>query len=202
MSRLRSGKPYPLGLQIIAGFHGDALSPIRLGQYSFDSLWISTEERQSLLTFALPVFRVQLVREGLQAEEERAELSGPSEIVDVLSRYLEHEDREHFVILMLDVKNRLIGLHTVSIGTLNAALVSPREVFKAAILANAASVVLGHNHPSGDPTPSPEDHEVTERLRKAGAMLDIDVLDHVVVGDRGRFTSLRQQGFFSRKVQA
>ncbi len=176
--------------------------PIDVGQYSFDSLWLSEDERGAFAAFALPVFRVQLVREGVLHGSERPEMSGPSEIVSLLSRYLEHEDREHFVTLMLDVKNRLIGLHTVSIGTLNSALVCPREVFKAAILANAASLVLAHNHPSGDPTPSPEDHTVTERLRRAGALLDIDVLDHIVIGGGGRFTSLRQTGFFDGKAQS
>ena len=95
---------------------------------------------------------------------------------------------------MLDVKNRVIGIHTVSIGTLNASLVSAREVFKAAILCNAASIILAHNHPSGDLTPSPEDIQVTDVLRKAGKLLDIEVLDHVIVGEEGSHSSLRRLG--------
>jgi DNA repair protein RadC len=108
-----------------------------------------------------PVFRVQLVRE---AGVKRTGISDAHDAVALLRRYLEHEDREHFVTLMLDVKNQVIGIHTVSIGNLNSAIVSPREVFKAAILANAASIILGHNHPSGDTTPSLEDIQVTETL--------------------------------------
>lgn len=139
----------------------------------------------------LPVFRVQLVREtGI----ERVELEGPEDVAQIISHYLEHEDREHFVTMMLDVKNRVIGIHTVSIGTLNASLVSAREVFKAAILCNAASVILAHNHPSGDLTPSPEDLLVTETLAKAGAILDIQVLDHVIVGEMGAHHSLKRSG--------
>lgn len=137
------------------------------------------------------IYRVQLVRES---GAKRPNLDGPSDAAKILRRYLEHEDREHFVTLMLDAKNRVIGIHTVSIGTLNAAIISPREVFKAAILSNAASIILGHNHPSGDATPSPEDIQVTETLKKAGAILDIEVLDHVIVGEEGTFCSLKIAG--------
>ena len=108
--------------------------------------------------------------------------------------YLDEEDREHFVSMMLDAKNKVIGIYTVSIGTLCCTVVSPREVFKAAILANAASIIVAHNHPSGDVTPSPEDIQVTATLKQAGKLLDIEVLDHVIVGEDGAFTSLRQLG--------
>lgn len=139
----------------------------------------------------LPVFRVQLVRES---GVERVELEGPEDVAQIISHYLEHEDREHFVTMMLDVRNRVIGIHTVSIGTLSASLVSAREVFKAAILCNAASVILAHNHPSGDLTPSTEDLKVTEILKEAGRILDIEVLDHVIVGEHGGYCSLRRSG--------
>ena len=141
-----------------------------------------------------PVFRVQLVRES---GVERPSLSGPTDAARILCSYLENEDREHFVSLMLDVKNQVIGIHTVSIGSLNCAIVSPREVFKAAILANSASIIVAHNHPSGDVTPSPEDIQVTDTLRKAGKLLDIEVLDHVIVGEDGAYYSLKQCGCFS-----
>lgn len=138
-----------------------------------------------------PVFRVQLIREvGM----ERPQVDSPCDAAQILCRYLEHEDREHFVTLMMDVKNRIIGIHTVSIGTLNCAVISAREVFKAAILANAASIILAHNHPSGDVSPSPEDIQVTENLKKAGKLLDIEVLDHVIVGEDGKFSSLKRLG--------
>jgi len=138
-----------------------------------------------------PIFRVQLVREN---RSERMTLDGPVDAARILCSYLENEDREHFVSMMLDVKNRVIGIHTVSIGNLNAAIVSPREVFKAAILANAASIIVAHNHPSGDVTPSPEDIQVTKTLQQAGKLLDIEVLDHVIVGEDGAHTSLRSMG--------
>src|SRR5207245_2331486 len=94
-------------------------------------------------------------------------------------------DREAFVALHLDYKNRLDGLHVVSIGSLSASLVHPREVFKAAILSNAAAIIVVHNHPSGDPTPSREDREITARLKLSGETLGIPLLDHVIVATEG-----------------
>ena len=90
---------------------------------------------------------------------------------------------EHFYVLMLDARNQPIGLNLVSKGTLTASLVHPREVFKAAILANAVGVIVAHNHPSGNPKPSSEDIETTEILVKAGKLLSIPVIDHLVIGD-------------------
>jgi len=139
----------------------------------------------------MPVFRVQLVREkGI----ERVQIEGPDDVAQIVSHYLEHEDREHFVTVMLDAKCRVIGIHTVHIGTLNCSLVSAREVFKAAILSNAASIILAHNHPSGDVTPSPEDIQVTKTLTAAGKLLDIDVLDHLIIGEDGGWNSLKRLG--------
>jgi DNA repair protein RadC len=99
--------------------------------------------------------------------------------------------------LLLDVKQNVIGLNTASIGILDSALAHPREIFKAAILANAASIILAHNHPSGDPTPSPEDRRLTERLKSCGELLHIEVIDHIIVGgEKGRFVSLKENGLF------
>lgn len=115
---------------------------------------------------------------------------------DMLQRYLHGIDREHFVVLLLDTKHHVIGIHTVSIGNLNSSLVHPREVFKAAILGNAAAIILGHNHPSGDPTPSFEDKELTKRLKAAGELLGIPVLDHIVIGD-DTHVSFQQMGLMA-----
>lgn len=99
---------------------------------------------------------------------------------------------EKFGILTLDTKNNVIGVHVISIGSLNASIVHPREVFQQAILNNACSILLFHNHPSGDTTPSPQDIDVTDRLVKAGGILGIHVLDHVIVGDVNHYTSLKE----------
>lgn len=140
------------------------------------------------LSTEVPVLRVQLMRESSRLM--RRLIDTAEDAAEVIGDYLAFEDREHFVILLLDVRSHLLGIHTVSIGTLNMAVISPREVFKAAILGNAAAIVLGHNHPSGDTTPSPEDYHITEQLKQAGKLLDIDVLDHIIVGSAGNYRSL------------
>ena len=111
----------------------------------------------------------------------------------LLHAYLADVDREHFVVLMLDQKNRVIGIHTVPVGSLTASVVHPRETFKAAILANAAAIICGHNHPSGDCQPSKEDRAITQRLKEAGALLGINLLDHVIVGGEGRYFSFADE---------
>lgn len=103
-------------------------------------------------------------------------------------------DREHFVVLALSARMRVVARETVSIGTLTASLVHPREVFKSAIMSNAAAIVVAHNHPSGDPEPSREDGEVTSRLRRAGEILGIQLLDHIVVVADGKFVSFKERG--------
>jgi len=106
---------------------------------------------------------------------------------------LHEKDREHFVVLLVDIKNRTIATETVSIGILNGSLIHPREVFKAAICASAAGIIAIHNHPSGDVQPSAEDREVTKRLKEAGALLGIPLVDHVIVGDDS-FYSFQEAG--------
>lgn len=102
--------------------------------------------------------------------------------------------QEYFGVLCLDSQNRVSHASVVSVGLLNSSLVHPREVFMRAILSNAASIILGHNHPSGDLSPSPEDREVTEQMVAAGRLLGIPVRDHVILGDGGAFTSFLEVG--------
>ena len=106
---------------------------------------------------------------------------------------MRHLKKEHFFILHLDTKHRLIGEEVVSVGSLDASIVHPREIFKSAVKRSASAILCLHNHPSGDPTPSSEDKAVTARLCEVGRILGIDVLDHIVVGD-GRYVSLRSEG--------
>jgi DNA repair protein RadC len=130
----------------------------------------------------LPIYRVQLIRDtAIRAP--RAQLRQSHDVADLLWQFLNDVDREHFVVILVDRKNRLIGIHTVSVGSLTASVVHPREVFKVAILSNAAAILCGHNHPSGDPQPSREDCSLTRRLVQAGQVLGIEVLDHVIIGD-------------------
>jgi len=103
--------------------------------------------------------------------------------------------QEHFVVLFLDVKNQIIHKKTIFIGGLNASIVHPREIFREAVKRSAASIICAHNHPSGVPTPSPEDIEVTKRIQEAGFIIGIELLDHVIIGDH-QFISLKEKGYF------
>ncbi|HZM27507.1 MAG TPA: DNA repair protein RadC [Gemmatimonadales bacterium] len=114
-----------------------------------------------------------------------AEIRGPDDVVRVLGPKIRREQREHFMVLLLNARHEVVAKETVSIGSLNASIVHPREVFKPAVVASAATVVLVHNHPSGDPEPSEEDLAITRRLVEAGDLLGIQVLDHVIVAERG-----------------
>jgi len=140
--------------------------------------------------------RLQIVRDS-SVPYTGDDLSNPEAVAKLLSAFLAGADREHFVAISLDPKNKVAAVNTVSIGTLTSTLVHPREVFKHAVRANAHAVIVGHNHPSGDPTPSKEDREATRRLKAAGEILGIELLDHVVVADGGRYKSLRQLGCWS-----
>ncbi len=121
-------------------------------------------------------------------------IRSPRDAAELLTEQLRYLQKEHFVCLFLNTKNVVIAQETLSIGSLNASIVHPREVFRAAIKYSSASIVCAHNHPSGDPAPSPEDIAITKRLVESGQIVGIDVLDHIVVGD-GRFVSLKEQGF-------
>lgn len=101
-------------------------------------------------------------------------------------QFLMHETKEYFISAHLDGKNRIAAVEIVSIGSLNQSIVHPREVFKTALLSSAAAIIILHNHPSGDPTPSREDIEITKRLKEAGELLGIRILDHIIIGETYR----------------
>jgi DNA repair protein RadC len=117
-----------------------------------------------------------------------------SDVVALCSAQMRGLDREHFWALALNTKNRLLRLVEVSVGSLNASIVHPRELFKEAVRVSAASLVVVHNHPSGDPTPSGADLQLTRRLVRAGDVLGIELVDHVVIGDGGTHVSMREMG--------
>jgi DNA repair protein RadC len=121
-------------------------------------------------------------------------IRSPQDVTQLLTEELRYLTKEHFVCLFLNTKNHVIGQETLSIGSLNASIVHPREVFQAAIKRNSAAIVCAHNHPSGDPTPSPQDIEITKRLIEAGEIIGIDVLDHIIIGDKG-YISLKEKGY-------
>ncbi|ASA23769.1 RadC family protein [Paenibacillus donghaensis] len=121
-------------------------------------------------------------------------IRSPQDAAEILTEQLRYLQKEHFVCLFLNTKNHVVGQETLSMGSLNASIVHPREVFRAAIKCSSASIICAHNHPSGDPTPSPEDIALTTRLLQAGEIVGIDVLDHLIIGD-SRFVSLKEKGF-------
>lgn len=125
--------------------------------------------------------------------ETRPVVRTPDEAAGLVMETMRHLDREHFRVLLLNTKNQVLGVETVSVGTLDSSSVHPRELFKSAIRKSAAAVILVHNHPSGDPAPSQADIDLTRRLVEAGSILGISVLDHIVIGDN-KYTSFKACG--------
>ncbi|WP_127529715.1 RadC family protein [Paenibacillus kobensis] len=124
---------------------------------------------------------------------DRPVIKRPQDAADLVMDELRYQSVEHFMCLFLNTKNQVVARETLSVGTLNASLVHPREVFREAIKRSSASIICAHNHPSGDPAPSPEDITLTQRLREAGTLIGIEVLDHLIIGD-GKFVSLKERG--------
>ena len=141
----------------------------------------------------LKVVSIRLVKEpSLYAE---TSISSARDVLKLVSKELASYDREVFAILNLKSNGQVINMNICSVGTLNASMVSPREVFKSSILSNAASFIAIHNHPSVNRNPSQEDHEVTRRLMECGKLLDIKMLDHIIVaGETAEMTSFRANG--------
>jgi DNA repair protein RadC len=127
------------------------------------------------------------------APAERTQVTCPEDAVGLVLPHFRGLDREHCLLVTLDVKHRLLGVHTVSVGTADHTFMAPRELYRDALLAGASAVFVAHNHPSGDPTPSADDRQVTRRLAQAGATLGVDLLDHLVIGDPD-WTSLARLG--------
>jgi len=136
-------------------------------------------------------------RAGADADEPDVTVRGPDDLRDLLIEEFRGRDRERFLALHLDTRHRLRAIETVSIGSLNASLVHPREVFRSAVKRGTAALVVAHNHPSGCEEPSREDLELTVRLSECGRLMGIEVLDHLIVGS-GRMTSLRERGWPGR----
>lgn len=133
-------------------------------------------------------------RVALSHFHERPQIRSPEDVYQLTYVQLLGERREHFIAVMLDTKNRVLRTETISIGTLDSSLVHPREVYRSVIREGAANWIAVHNHPSGDPTPSPEDIAITRQLKDAGELLGVELLDHLILGD-GNYTSLREKGY-------
>ena len=140
-------------------------------------------------SYLIPVYRLELVKESqVQAKS----ITCPSDLAEQM-KDIARADREHLVCLFLNTQNRPVGRQTVSIGSLNQAILVPRELYKAAILSNACKTILIHNHPSGELIPSKEDDLITDRIARAGQLLGIPLLDHVILSPAGRYYSYDEQ---------
>lgn len=126
--------------------------------------------------------------------QDRYVIRSPKDGADYVMEEMRNLNQEHFIVLFLNTKNQIIHRQTVFIGSLNASIVHPREIFREAVKRSSASIICVHNHPSGDPTPSQEDIQVTRRLVESGKMIGIELLDHLIIGDR-KFVSLKEKGY-------
>jgi DNA repair protein RadC len=154
---------------------------------------VPSVDAEHVRRYRISKYRVTLVREGTLPVAERV-VREPADVARLMTPLVADLDREGFWVLLLDGKNKIIGINLVALGTLTACLVHSREVFKPAVVGSAAAVVLVHNHPSQQPEPSAEDVALTERLRSAGSILGIAVVDHVIVTADGRYHSLANDG--------
>ncbi|MFR1912382.1 MAG: JAB domain-containing protein [Intestinibacter bartlettii] len=133
------------------------------------------------------IVSIKMVREGSTKYENR-KIETPFDAYVLLKRFLEDSDREKLLVVCLDTKNQPINICTVSVGTLNSSLVHPREIFKTAILSNSNQIMLAHNHPSGISAPSNEDKAMTNRIKDAGVILGIELIDHIIIGSNEYFS--------------
>ena len=132
-------------------------------------------------------------RENLETDEENFDIKNPEAVCKLISSTIKEKAKEHFKLILLNSRNKKIGISTISVGTLTTSLVHPREVFKEALAHSAASVILAHNHPSGDPEPSEDDLKITRKLVESGKILGVEVIDHIIIG-KNNFYSFREKG--------
>ncbi len=127
------------------------------------------------------------------APQEKPRVTTPADAANLLMSEMMFLEKEHLKLVLLDTRNNVLGTPTIYVGSLNTSVIRVAELFRAAIRENAAAFIVAHNHPSGDPSPSPEDIRVTRQLAQAGKLLDIEVLDHVIIGHQ-RYVSLKERG--------
>lgn len=142
----------------------------------------------------ISLYSLKLVKENSKLYNvDTVTIKNPEDVYSIVSTVLnlQYEPVEHFGILALNAKNTVVGLHILAIGTIDAAIINQREIFKAALLNNATYVIMFHNHPSGDPTPSQEDITATKQMELAGQIMGIPILDHIIIGE-SKFISLRE----------
>lgn len=150
-------------------------------------------EEKKIPAKRVDIVSIKLCRESSFLYEPRR-LSNPQEVAKLCRKFLDGLDREQLIVISLNTKCEPTNINLVSIGTVNAAMCVPREIFKPAILSNATNIIVSHNHPSGDPTPSREDAKTTERIAKTGDIMGIPLLDHIIIGSDGDYYSFGEGG--------
>lgn len=140
---------------------------------------------------------LRVIKETSGRYDVRKKIQSPNDIFNIAQNVIHANEyaEENLWLITLDTKNNITGIFTVSTGSLNSSIVHPREIFKRAVLQNAASIIICHNHPSGNPAPSQEDINITKRIYDAGKILGIELLDHIIIGDN-KYTSLKEKGVF------
>ena len=151
------------------------------------------EEYLERLFSRVPLYETRLVQDGEFSFPDREQVTAPEGIAAILQEYFARHDREEVLLIMLDAGKTVTGMSRLSVGGLTSAVVEPRQVFKSAILGNAASIILAHNHPSGNPKPSKADIRLTKRIKEAGKLMGVPLEDHLIITDRG-YTSLAWRG--------
>lgn len=142
------------------------------------------------------IYEIQRIKQVVsEIETNKYIIRSPEDGADIARQFIGDDDREVFFVMCLNTKNHVIAVHRAHVGSLNASIVHPRDVFKAAIMNNSASIVVSHQHPSGDPQPSQEDIHITRRLTEAGRILGIELLDHIIIGDNNKKVSLKERGY-------
>lgn len=179
-----------VGLFLLEGFR---MKKYEVNVEQLELLMVKEEEKR-VPAKRVDIVSLRLVKETSLLYKDRA-IRSPEDGYNLFKQFLGELDREYFVVMCLNVKNEPTAINICHIGSLNASIVHPREVMKTAILSNSASIIVAHNHPSGQPEPSPEDIDVTKRLAEAGSLMGIELIDHLVVGSDS-FVSLKEKGYF------
>ena len=149
----------------------------------------------------IDIVKIQMVRDGTLEYDKKA-IKGPQDLAELGQKFIQNADREVFLLVCLNTRNHINCIHVVSIGTINTALVAPREVMKIAILSSAAAIACIHNHPSGNPDPSSDDIQITNRIAECGKLFGIGLIDHVIISGDGKYESFLEKGLISKTIDS
>jgi len=149
----------------------------------------------------IDIVKIQMVRDGTLEYDKKA-IKGPQDLAELGQKFIQNSDREIFLLVCLNTRNHINCINVVSIGTIKTTLVTPREVLKIAILSNAANMAFIHNHPSGDPDPSSDDIQITNRIAECAKLFGIGLLDHVIISDDGKYESFLEKGLISKTIDS